>query len=254
MVTALFGDLPIMYTQLPEGKALYSDVDLAIQLANICPILLVLFLPEFTRRHNRGLVSALFLVAASSSILLAVAWDSTVTTRSGAQSSWALLLASFGAGVVGSTSMVTFFPLAAEYGPTAITCLSAGVGMCGGITQLLAAAQGVAEAASNTANNTTTTGGSPVNTTASGLRFSVRAYFYIVTGLILVAASGFVGLLLDDSMPRRTSHQPLAEEEEEEEEEEEGVGGGVEWWWCKNPTIWCKSHQGRPRQSRTAPS
>ena len=136
MVTALFGDLPIMYTQLPEGKALYSDVDLAIQLANICPILLVLFLPEFTRRHNRGLVSALFLVAASSSILLAVAWDSTVTTRSGAQSSWALLLASFGAGVVGSTSMVTFFPLAAEYGPTAITCLSAGVGMCGGITQL----------------------------------------------------------------------------------------------------------------------
>lgn len=215
MVTALFGDLPVIYSQMPEGKALYADVDLAVQLANVCPIALVLFLPEFTRRHNRGFVSALFVIAVSSAVLLAVAWDSTVVTRSGERSSWALLVASFGAGVVGSTSMVTFFPFAAEYGPTAITCLSAGVGACGLITQLLAAAQGVAEAGKHTANNATATG---VEDDADGsLRFSVGVYFAIVTGLVLVAAGGFVAILVDDKLEQLQPRHHLLESDSEED-------------------------------------
>jgi len=127
-------------------------------------------------------VGLLFIVALASAALLAVCWDQTVEIG-GDASSVPVLIASFGAGLVGSTSMVTFFPLASEYGTTAITFLSAGVGACGLITQLISFGQGVS------------------NGDAS-LRFSVSVFYWSMTGVLIFCGMGFLGILYDDKLEK----------------------------------------------------
>ena len=180
-VTALFAEASYFVAHVPEGKAIFAQLDLAVQLSNVVPAALVLLLPRVLDRHTTSLVGVLFLASLATCATLAGAWDAKA-----GNSSVALLAGGFGAGVVGTTSMVSFFPLAGPFGVASISALSCGIGLCGLVAQLLAVAQGMAE--------------------KGPLRFTVTVYFLVILGFQLVGACGFlavVGLERRDQKDRR---------------------------------------------------
>lgn len=128
----------------PEGYTLFAHLDAAVQGANVVPALLVLASPPgFVARRSVHLSAALLVLGVLGAVWLTAASDLRTSTAS-----IGLLLGAVAGGIVGSTSMSVFFPLAASTGVTSsvaisrsISAVSAGVGTCGVVAQVLSGAK-----------------------------------------------------------------------------------------------------------------
>ena len=141
LVTAMFAEAAYFQKVLPEGQAIFADLDAAMEAGNIVPALLFTFLSSehALRRYNARITYTVVAVAIGTAVLWATTWNVTV----GATTSLFAMLAAWLSGAVGSTSMVAFFNFAAQYGPDAISATSVGIGACGLVTNVLGIAQGL---------------------------------------------------------------------------------------------------------------
>ena len=196
LVSAVFAEASFFAAHLPEGKAIFAQLDLAVQCANAVPALLVVLLPGLLDQRLVGVTGVLFVLSLGCALLLAFGWHDSST----------LLAASFVAGVVGTTSMVTFFPLVAPFGVVSVSALSCGVGLCGLVTLLLAVAQGMAD--------------------TRQLRFSVGTYFGILLVLQVAAGAGFAAVVMWRKRHLRQAGQQQQQLARLIEEGGDGGGGG----------------------------
>lgn len=128
----------------PEGYTLFAHLDVAVQSPNVVPALLVLTSPnDFVSRRCVPIAAALLVLG-----VLCAAWLTAASDLRTSTASIGLLIGAVAGGVVGSTSMSVFFPLAASTRATnrvaisrSISAVSAGVGTCGVVAQTLSGAK-----------------------------------------------------------------------------------------------------------------
>lgn len=173
LVTAIYAQMSVMKTILPEGDKLYSRVDLAMELGNIVPAILLFsgFQPSVLK-HLRAYIYGILFVAIATALLYSTSWRVTVSFGEwGGDVSVVVIICSWLAGVVGSMAMITYFAFANEYGKVAIAALAAGVGGCGFITNILGVVQGLSELKKS-------------NQSVEVLHFQPSSYFLIVSGVL----------------------------------------------------------------------
>eukprot|EP00241_Pyramimonas_parkeae_P006099 CAMPEP_0114239256 /NCGR_PEP_ID=MMETSP0058-20121206/8361_1 /TAXON_ID=36894 /ORGANISM="Pyramimonas parkeae, CCMP726" /LENGTH=395 /DNA_ID=CAMNT_0001351421 /DNA_START=142 /DNA_END=1330 /DNA_ORIENTATION=- len=150
LVSCIFTEAAYLASVAPEGFKLFAHFDVCVQIGNVVPVVLVLGVPKWTLQHNTSLV--------------------IVYLRSPA-------------GVVGNSSSVLFFPAAAKVGRTgedvalAVGALSAGVGSCGIVANLLVLSQGLA------------VGGPNIR-----MYYSASVYFFIVACIHSMSLVAFSSL------------------------------------------------------------
>ena len=142
LVSGVFAAAVWKIETAPEGSTLFAHLDVAIQTPNLIAALLVLATPSgFVPRHAMKLTAALLALGVFGAVWLTAAADLRTATAS-----VGLLIGAAAGGTVGATSMVIFFPLAATTAASTaavarqISALSAGIGTCGVVAQVLSGA------------------------------------------------------------------------------------------------------------------
>ena len=218
LVTALFAEAAYFQKVLPEGQAIYADLDCAMELGNIVPAILFLYVSSERqlRKHNARITGAAAVVAVGAAILWATTWNITVNLGGTAAHGTSLfaLLAAWLSGAIGSTSMLTFFNFAAPYGRDAISATSVGIGACGLVTNILGITQGLpwlkdhhhggknnltSISSSNDGQGESIVGSSELHFHASpapaaddGLTFGPSVFFLLVGAWLVLAAGSFL--------------------------------------------------------------
>jgi MFS family permease len=173
LVNGLFSELPFLIANTPESYSIAGYIVISIQLPNIISFLYVVLQNYRPIRHSTAIL-VLLLIGAITSILIGLFWDVTGSVF-GTKHSVVLMGLSVIAGAVGVFSVVTMYPFASLYGPTLISAISAGNGLNGLITSLLALIQQPDKP-------------QPL--------FSFTIYFYILTGVFLLSLASFLVILL----------------------------------------------------------
>ena len=187
LVTAVFAEASFFVNVLGKDKTLYSSLDLAVQCANIVPAVVVMHSllpsqrrtvrPGTAKRRNSILVGALYCVAVASWCVLAAAGrKGKASTVDAGSVRTMLMIGSVGAGIVGSTSMVSFFGIIQHGHANGFAAMSTGIGVCGLVTQVLAVIQGL-------------------GSSSTPPRFSVHTFFLSGLCLQLVSAAAFAVLV-----------------------------------------------------------
>ena len=141
MVSGIFAaavwELEASASPPPEGYGLFAVLDLWTQLPNIVPAALVLFTPAGWLPSHAGHLTGVLLALGLADAI----WLSNAASLRTSSDSIGLIVGAAAGGLLGSTSMVAFFPFAASIGRsagTSLTALSVGVGLCGLLAQLIA--------------------------------------------------------------------------------------------------------------------
>ena len=157
LTTAIFAEAPYFVSRLDGDRSLYSVFDLAVQGSNVVPVLIVSIRLLYSKRLGRkagmtfnvALISILYAIAfASWGLLIYAAQLAHVSHTNARAVKTTLVLASLGAGIVGTTSMISFFNMVPSKHAGGFAALSTGIGVCGLITQCLAVVQGLGRSAS----------------------------------------------------------------------------------------------------------
>lgn len=137
LVTGIFTECNVLAKTAPEGKKIFAASDLAIEMGNIVPFILVVYFSKFLDKNINGIVAFVILFDIFTALFLAFTYNKIVNN-----SSILFLIGCFFSGVGGSTSMMCYFAFSSQYGSTAITALSTGIGATGLIGLSLGIAQG----------------------------------------------------------------------------------------------------------------
>ena len=138
LVTGIFTECNVLVNEKisPEGRRIFAASDLAIEMGNIVPFILVVYFSKFINRNTSRLVAAVITLDILTALFLAFSYNKILFN-----SSIFFLTGCFFSGVAGSTSMMCYFAFASNYDSVAITSLSTGIGFTGligltfGITQ-----------------------------------------------------------------------------------------------------------------------
>ena len=108
-ITGFWAELPLLIQSLPEKWTLSSQLTVAIQLANIGPVIYWIcrrfkLCSEIPPTHVQ------FVIGVISCLVLIFLWDTTVSLN-GDDHSLPLMIAAFGLSILDCTSSVTFLPL-----------------------------------------------------------------------------------------------------------------------------------------------
>lgn len=168
LVSAVFAAAVWETQEAPESYALFAHLDVAVEVANVLPAVLVLFTREGWPSEHSELLCALLLTLGVAD----ASWLALASSLRSEHASLGMLIGAAGSGLVGTTAMVSFFPFAAaRRGRSSIAQLSAGVGCSGLIAQVFAAAS------------------------HGGTAFGSRTYFCVVGAWQLAGALAFGYLL-----------------------------------------------------------
>eukprot|EP01059_Diplonema_ambulator_P000445 TRINITY_DN10378_c0_g1_i1.p1 TRINITY_DN10378_c0_g1~~TRINITY_DN10378_c0_g1_i1.p1 ORF type:complete len:461 (+),score=40.73 TRINITY_DN10378_c0_g1_i1:47-1384(+) len=140
-INGVFQQLPILVDQ-PEGWSLPSYITVVIQLANVCPIVLLGAQKIFGKDYTVvGVVVGLLINISSMAVLSTGVWTKTLNIGGDEHSVWLLLL-TFTASAADCLSSVTFWPFVSYFKLEYLyTALSIGEGMSAVIPALLSFAQ-----------------------------------------------------------------------------------------------------------------
>ena len=214
----VFVETPLLVNALPESWKLPAYLMIVIQCGNLGPAVYAIW-DKMRRRHQQPsneqqqqqqhslidtevVMSLIIMVTIIlSMLLLSLFWDRTAVIAS-ENRSVALLILVFLASISCCTSSVVFLPYMARFPSVYISAFYLGVGLCGLVPGLLALAQ-VAEEQPQCHNET------DVNDTVitnlidvaessvvhySSPRFSVSAFFVLITVLLCISAAAFCSL------------------------------------------------------------
>ncbi|KAL0215409.1 hypothetical protein P9112_007593 [Eukaryota sp. TZLM1-RC] len=139
VINALWAEVPIFETTLIEKQAIGTTIGFWYNWANVFPFLYVLL----SSKINDYITSIfLYIIGILVCLFTAFYWDLTITFFS-KDYSIGIISASFAAGFVGCTSMVTLFPFVKKYNRKFVSAVSVGMASSGFVTSLLALIQDV---------------------------------------------------------------------------------------------------------------
>ncbi|KAL3659360.1 hypothetical protein V7S43_015631 [Phytophthora oleae] len=133
LTNATYVELGAFLHELPEHYAIYAYSVVALESANIYP-LLYMFLQA--RPSQASVIWWILLQGLVVAVLLSLLWSYTVSSHSVAM----LVLTHFG-GMVSTTSSVVFYPFVASYPPLFTSALSTGEGLSGSMAAVLGIVQ-----------------------------------------------------------------------------------------------------------------
>uniref|UniRef100_A0A0B6ZZR7 Riboflavin transporter n=1 Tax=Arion vulgaris TaxID=1028688 RepID=A0A0B6ZZR7_9EUPU len=183
----MWAELPLFVETAKEGWKLPSYIIVISQIANIGPLLFVIIsclAPQTKPKLEKVTSFVVIIISMVSSFLLAFFWKHT-SYVGGDEHSTALLTLNFFLAIGDCTSSVSFYAFMSHMKPEYMATLFVGEGLSGMIPAVLAIIQGAGDIKCN--------GTIPMSTEP---KFSVRVYFFILTGIILLSGISFLLLNL----------------------------------------------------------
>ncbi|XP_057211300.1 riboflavin transporter 2 isoform X1 [Triplophysa rosa] len=190
-ICGLWVEIPLIVSHTPEGWYLPSYLSVIVQIANIGPLFVTL-MHRFRPGTLKETAVIYFIVSFGilASFLLAFFWSERVEVQ-GVDRSVPLLLLTFFISIVDCTSSVTFLPFMMQLKTKYLTTYYIGEGLSGLVPALVAMVQGVGVMDCVNAsqilgsNETLLQHYQPAN-------FSVEAYFFLLTAMMVVCLVAFV--------------------------------------------------------------
>ncbi|KAG8240249.1 hypothetical protein J437_LFUL004709 [Ladona fulva] len=192
-VTGFWVELPILIAHLPEGWRISSQLSVAIQLANIGPVIIgTISWHKKGEGDERGLslstrrctIYSLLILGVIANIVLAFEWNATIVIG-GYSHSLALILLLFSVGLIGCTSPVLFMPLMAIFPQKYLVSYLVGEGLGGFLPSMVALIQGVEESSNNT-------NVSSISSAKDSLPlFGPTVYFLFIASIMLISTGSF---------------------------------------------------------------
>lgn len=213
-ITGFWAEVPLLTYYLPEGWTLSSKLTLAIQVANIGPLVYCICQKYIKWCNCVSATHAQMVIGVLSCLLLIFAWDQTVMV-SGQVSSMYLMLAAFGLSLLDCTSSVTFLPFMARFQEHHLTPYLIGEGLSGFIPILVALIQGhVDEAPEECASNRT------LNSTIypdvdAAILFGPSIFFLSLLATLIISWAAFFYLLYGRDARLEQSKSPDKKTDEE---------------------------------------
>ncbi|KAK3249450.1 hypothetical protein CYMTET_41123 [Cymbomonas tetramitiformis] len=206
VVCAIYAEAGYFVDRIPESYAIYCQIDFAVQLGNVAPLLLVLLFPHWIEHNCCTIVYTILVLSLITSFGLSTLWNITLENRS-----VVILGGSFLAGVVGATSMATLFAIARRdaRSQVSIKWLSTGLGCSGLVANLLALAQGLA-------------------LQRARLIFSTQTYFVTIGTVQCIALAASKAIVRSLSASANTKQLPLRIDELNTRSEESEAGEAIE--------------------------
>lgn len=203
-VNGVWVELPVLVQHAPEGWKLPSIFAVAIQIANIGPILHTVFNAFFPGKLRDVLVIYIILsLGIIACGLLGFLWQETGFIE-GKEYSVALIALVFCVAFVDCTSSVTFLPFMAAFKKEYMSALFVGGGLSALLPSLLALAQDIPDGGDpcanySTANSNASDNNSTINTSWSSnasdeLNFDTNVFFFGLMLLMVVSLLAFAGL------------------------------------------------------------
>ena len=137
LVNSLFVEMGYFISVLPEEAAIATQISLLIQISNFVPLFYVIFVNYVP---NNYIISLLLIFAIFVSMLIAGFWEQTITFFN-TSTSLPLLALAFCSGLVGTTSVVLYYPFASRFSPVFTSAISLGMGLTGAVSSILASIQ-----------------------------------------------------------------------------------------------------------------
>lgn len=194
-VNGVWVELPVLVAHAPEGWKLPSIFAVAIQIANVGPLLHTLFNALSPRKlRDVPVIYVILSLGIAGCGLMAFLWKETGYID-GNEHSIALICFVFLVAFVDCTSSVTFLPFMAAFRKEYMSALFVGGGLSGLLPSLLAIAQDIPEDKNNCANysqggNSSTWGSS----SSDDLNFGTNVFFFGLMLMMIVSLLAFVGL------------------------------------------------------------
>ena len=203
-VNGVWVELPVLVQHAPEGWKLPSIFAVAIQIANIGPILHTVFNAFFPGKLRDVLVIYIILsLGIIACGLLGFLWQETGFIE-GKEYSVALIALVFCVAFVDCTSSVTFLPFMASFKKEYMSALFVGGGLSALLPSLLALAQDIPDggdpcanystASSNASDNNSTINTSWSSNASDELNFDTNVFFFGLMLLMVVSLLAFAGL------------------------------------------------------------
>ncbi|XP_073787768.1 riboflavin transporter 2 isoform X2 [Danio rerio] len=220
-ICGLFVELPLIVPHVPEGWYLPSYISVIIQMANIGPLFVTLM-----HRFRPGTLSETaviyFIIAFGilASLLLAFFWSERVVVQ-GVERSVPLLLLIFFISIVDCTSSVTFLPFMTQLKAEYLMTYYIGEGLSGLVPALMAMVQGVGVMECVNASLILRSNQSHFNSSEENANylvpsyqpanFSVEAYFFFLTAMMVVCLVAFLLLNYHPAVAReRPNGSPVS--------------------------------------------
>ncbi|RVE45315.1 hypothetical protein evm_010020 [Chilo suppressalis] len=219
-VNGLYVQLPLLVERLPEGWALPAGMTLAVQLANVGPLLYAALRSLLPSLAENLCIYALLLVGALALLLNAFLHPQTAVVG-GTERSVAFLALTFFAGLVGCTSSVLFYPYLRHYRDVYLATYLVGEGLSGFAPSVLALVQGVGgepECAPSPDNSTLVAVYPPP-------RFDSTVFMAVLSALAALSLVGFASVDRCSAFrTERAAPTALAKSSEAEAEAEAAAG------------------------------
>lgn len=209
-VNALYTQLPILVQSAPEGWSLPSYLSVAIQLANLGPILYSLSQKYCPRFISDSKLIYFVLVLGSVSLVLMGLYYNVTWFVLGMTGSVVLWILAFCVALVGCTSSVLFIPFMNHYAEIYLISYMVGEGLGGFFPSIISLIQGVGGNPS-CMNTTTSTGETVITSYYPDPNFSIKTFFYIMFGFMAVSTIAFALLNNLPSCKRQKIKKPLTE-------------------------------------------
>ncbi|XP_044309185.1 riboflavin transporter 2-like [Varanus komodoensis] len=219
-INGVWVELPLLVPSAPEGWLLPSCLTVIIQLANVGPLAVTLahrLRPGWL--DEVGAIYALLGLGGLACLLLAFLWQQT-SVVGGHPRSTALLALLFFLALVDCTSSVTFLPYMRRLPPQFLTTYFIGEGLSGLLPGLVALGQGAGALRCVNGSRAGNDTGTSLRAEYLEARFSVRAFFLFLGGMMATSLAAFVLL---NVLP--AARRERAQEAPQGQPRVEGAGG-----------------------------
>ncbi|KAF4147620.1 hypothetical protein GN958_ATG03193 [Phytophthora infestans] len=195
MTNVTYVELGVFLRELPEHYSIYAYSILALESANLYPLLYMLLNAKQQLLSQSTVIWWILLQGVVVSVLMSMLWGQTASVF-GARHSIAMLLLTHLGGMVSTTSSVVFYPFVASFPPLFTSALATGEGLSGSLAALLGVVQNP--------------GGQ--------LKFSVSTFYLICATIMCVSLVAFAFL----------QYHPWAHEAKTSEELTAAVNGAIQ--------------------------
>ncbi|KAL4123515.1 hypothetical protein KRP22_011341 [Phytophthora ramorum] len=140
MTNVTYVELGVFLRELPEHYSIYAYSILALESANIYPMLYMIFNARQQLLSQSTVIWWILVQGVVVAVLMSLLWDQTANVFGSRHSVAMLVLTHFG-GMVSTTSSVVFYPFVANFPPLFTSALSTGEGLSGSLAALLGIVQ-----------------------------------------------------------------------------------------------------------------
>ncbi|XP_035732753.1 solute carrier family 52, riboflavin transporter, member 3-A-like [Vespa mandarinia] len=185
-VNGIFVQLPILIHCSPEGSALPTYIVIAIQMANVGPIIYT-FLQQMQIKINEFLSILGILIIGNISMALLIFFYNRTVVISNSEYSLALFVLTFFTALVGCFSSVLFMPYLRNFKKTYMTSYFIGEGLSGVLPSLVSLMQDIGENTECVTNSNITS-----KEIISNFRFSPLYYFLFIFLVLFLSLIAFI--------------------------------------------------------------